>query len=89
MTANYGQALRKFLLEHTTPTILDLKDLRVFEDALTYVCICLSRKTESPYVFYADLFSAELKSHPDRISETIGRAIPRPTEKVRLGVVNK
>lgn len=84
MMANYGQELRKFLLDRTTPTILDLKDLPVFEDALTYACICLSRKIQTSDIYYANLFSLDLKEHPDRISEVINRATVYPTDKAHL-----
>src|SRR5690606_19227067 len=41
LTSDYGRELRSFLANKTFPTFVDLKDLPIFPDALTYVCISL------------------------------------------------
>lgn len=47
MQAGYGQPVRKFLLSQDLIEIIDFGDIQVFEEATTYPCILILRKSES------------------------------------------
>ena len=74
MTADYGQKLREYLLSNILGRIFDLKDLPVFDDALTYVCIFIGQKIESDKLYYVDLFENELKNQPSQIPTILENA---------------
>lgn len=46
MQAGYGKELRKFLLQFDILLIADFGDIQVFEEATTYPCILVSKKTK-------------------------------------------
>ena len=85
MTGEYGQKLRSFLLDTSTPTIIDFKDLPVFEDALTYVAIFLVCNQKSAIIRYLDIFSLELKQRQDKIQFVLAEAEPKTYSKISLG----
>src|SRR5690606_37734037 len=58
------------------PTFVDLKDLPIFPDALTYVCISLVKNVESDYVRYIDLYNLFLKANPEQIPAALQNAEP-------------
>ena len=76
MTAAYGTELRQFLINETLPIFIDFKDLPVFQDALTYVCISLVAKVASEIVYYVDIYSKFLREHPAEIPAIVQNVKP-------------
>lgn len=48
MRTGYGEKLRKYLADHTLIQLIDFADLPVFEEAITYPCILLTRAAAPP-----------------------------------------
>ncbi len=53
MQAGYGKPLRQFLTKQHIQNIIDFGDVQIFENAITYVCICAIQKSIPSDIFTA------------------------------------
>ena len=70
MKAEYGKALRRFILDRKIHNIVDFGDVQVFKNATTYPCIILLGKGTPDSLFKASrLRSNDLRTIPDLTEE--------------------